>query len=55
LLQKTKEHVVFSIHFEKEDLNYTPFDAHGGIGKMYELFGDEMEAIIDELNEALAV
>ena len=42
-------------HFEKEDLNYASFDTHGGIGKMYELFGDEMDAIIEELNEALAV
>ena len=54
-LRMIKEHVAASIHFEKEDLNYAPFDAHGGIGKMYELFGDEMEAIIEELNEALAV
>jgi len=54
-LRMIKEHVAASIHFEKEDLNLAPFDAHGGIGKMYELFGDEMNEIIEELNEALAV
>ncbi len=54
-LRMIKDHIAASIHFEKEDLNYAPFDAHGGIGKMYELFGDEMDAIIEELNEALAV
>ncbi|MHB2149380.1 type I restriction endonuclease subunit R [Calditrichota bacterium LG25] len=54
-LRMIKDHIAASIHFEKEDLNYVPFDAHGGIGKMYELFGDEMDAIIEELNEALAV
>ncbi len=54
-LRMIKEHVAASIHFEKEDLNYAPFDAHGGIGKMYELFGDEMDEIIEELNEALVV
>ncbi len=54
-LRMIKDHVAASIHFEKEDLDYAPFDAHGGIGKMYELFGDEMDEIIEELNEALAV
>ena len=52
-LRMIKDHVAASIHFEREDLDYAPFDAKGGIGKMYELFGDEMGQIIDELNEAL--
>jgi type I restriction enzyme R subunit len=34
-------------------LDYTPFDSMGGIGKLHQLFGDEMEAIIEELNIAL--
>ncbi len=54
-LRMIKDHIAASIHFEKEDLNYAPFDAHGGIGKMYELFGDEMDEIIEELNEALVI
>ncbi len=54
-LRMIKDHIAASIHFEKEDLNYAPFDAHGGIGKMYELFGDEMDAIIEELNKELVV
>jgi type I restriction enzyme R subunit len=35
-------------------LDYTPFDARGGKGKMWQLFGENMNEIIDELNEALA-
>jgi type I restriction enzyme R subunit len=35
-------------------LDYTPFDANGGKGKMYQLFGSEMTEIINELNEVLA-
>ena len=31
-----------------------PIDGKGGIGKMVQLFGGEMEPIIDEMNEALA-
>lgn len=36
-----------------EDLDYTHFDAQGGRGRMYQLFGDEMKKIIEELNEVL--
>jgi len=31
-----------------------PFDRAGGLGKMYQLFGDRMDQLIAELNEALA-
>ena len=31
-----------------------PFDGKGGLGRMYKLFGDRMDSVIDELNEALA-
>jgi type I restriction enzyme R subunit len=53
-LYMLKEQIATSVHIEVDDLDYTPFDAKGGRGKMWQLFGDEMEAIIDELNEALA-
>ena len=53
-LRMIKEHVVSSYHIELDDLDYTPFDAQGGKGKMYQLFGNEMNEIIDELNEVLA-
>lgn len=53
-LQMLKEQIATSIHIEPDDLDYTPFDAKGGRGKMWQLFGDDMETIINELNEALA-
>lgn len=52
-LRMIKSHIASSIHMEREDLERAPFDAHGGLGRMYQLFGEEMEPIIDELNEAL--
>jgi len=36
------------------DPDYAPFDGKGGVGKMVQLFGDEMDPIIDEMNEDLA-
>lgn len=53
-LRMIKDHVVSSYHIELDDLDYTPFDSQGGRGKMYQLFGKEMNGIIDELNEVLA-
>ncbi len=53
-LRELKNHVVNSYHIELEDLDYTPFDEKGGRGRMYQLFGAEMNAIIEELNEVLA-
>ena len=52
-LRMIKEHIATSFHLELNDLDYTPFDNLGGKGKMWQLFGDEMNKIIDELNEAL--
>ncbi len=53
-LRMLKDHIITSFHVEIDDLDYTPFDAQGGRGKMYQLFGDGMNDIIDELNEKLA-
>tara|TARA_R110000751_G_scaffold126574_4_gene228506 strand:+ start:7613 stop:10477 length:2865 start_codon:yes stop_codon:yes gene_type:complete len=53
-LRMIKDHVVSSYHIELDDLDYTPFDAKGGKGKMHQLFGNQMNEIINELNEVLA-
>jgi type I restriction enzyme R subunit len=53
-LRMIKDHIATSIHIDADDLDYTPFDAEGGKGKMFQLFGDRMNGIINELNEALA-
>jgi len=53
-LRMLKEHIAASVSIRIDDLDYTPFDAQGGKGKMWQLFGNETENIINELNEALA-
>ncbi|WP_200974845.1 DEAD/DEAH box helicase family protein [Echinicola sp. 20G] len=52
-LRMLKDHIATSFHVDIEDLDYTPFDAQGGRGKMWQLFGEEMNTVIEELNEAL--
>jgi type I restriction enzyme R subunit len=53
-LERIRDHVAASLAISAEDFDYTPFVEHGGIGKAYELFGDELSPLLDELNEALA-
>jgi type I restriction enzyme R subunit len=50
-----KDQIATSVHVDLEDLDYTPFDASGGRGRMWQLFGEDMESILGELNEELAV
>ena len=53
-LHMIRNHIVDSFHLERDDLELAPFDSKGGMGQMYKLFGDQMDSVIDELNEALA-
>jgi type I restriction enzyme R subunit len=53
-LRMIRDHIVNSFHLDRDDLDMAPFDAKGGLGKMHQLFGDQMEKVIGEMNEALA-
>ena len=53
-LRMIRDHIVSSFHLERDDLEMAPFDGKGGLGQMDKLFGDRMDDVIDELNEALA-
>ncbi|ANV83307.1 restriction endonuclease subunit R [Picosynechococcus sp. PCC 7003] len=53
-LRMMRDHVVSSFHFEIDDLEMSPFDGEGGLGKMYQLFGAEMNDLIEELNTVLS-
>lgn len=52
-LRMIKEHISTSFQIERDDLEMSPFDAQGGLGKMYELFGNQMDSVLSEMNEAL--
>jgi len=53
-LRMIKDYIASSFHIAKDDFELSPFNAHGGLGKMWQLFGDETEEIIEEMNEELA-
>ncbi len=53
-LRMIRDHIATSMRIERDDLDLTPFDAKGGLGRMYGLFGPGMDAVMGEMNEALA-
>ena len=52
-LQMIRDHIISSFHIERDDLEMAPFDSSGGMGRMYQLFGDRMDDVIEELNREL--
>jgi len=53
-LRMIKDYVANSFHVDKDDFELDPFNKNGGLGKMWQLFGEKTDEIINELNEILA-
>ncbi len=53
-LRMIRDHLETSFTIERDDFDRVPFDAKGGLGRMYVLFGDGMDALMVEMNEVLA-
>jgi len=53
-LAAIKNHIAQSLAIEQADFEDVPFNQMGGLGKVYQLFGDKLPKILDELNERLA-
>lgn len=49
-----RDYIAASLGIEMEDFDYAPFAQKGGAGKVYQVFGEELEGLLEELNEALA-
>jgi type I restriction enzyme R subunit len=53
-LDAIKDHVANSLSIEQDDFDGVPFSQIGGLGRAYELFGDRLQAILEDLNARLA-
>jgi type I restriction enzyme R subunit len=53
-LTMIKEHIATSLSIGIDDFEYAPFFEKGGAVKIYQLFGQQLNGILDELNERLA-
>ena len=49
-----RDPIATSLSIELDDLDDTPFNQEGGLGKAHQLFGDPLPKLLEELNEALA-
>lgn len=49
-LRMIKDHIASSLSIEPDDLELSPFDHKGGLGRFYEVFGDSYEDILNEMN-----
>ncbi|MDR1014882.1 MAG: DEAD/DEAH box helicase family protein [Coriobacteriales bacterium] len=52
-LRMVRDHISVSAHIETDDLELTPFDDEGGLGRFYSLFGEHYQATLDDLNYSL--
>ncbi len=48
------DHVARNLVVEPDDFEYVPFAQEGGLGKVHQLFGNELSKMIEDLNGALA-
>ena len=53
-LDAIKDHIAASLSIERDDLDGMPFNRIGGLGRAFDLFGDRLEPILEELNMRLA-
>jgi type I restriction enzyme R subunit len=53
-LNLIRDHIATAISIEPEDLELSPFNQRGGLGKAHQLFGEQLPKLLDELNEVLA-
>jgi type I restriction enzyme R subunit len=53
-LEMIREHIAANLSIEKDDFELAPFNREGGLGKVHQIFGSELNHIIEELNGVLA-
>ena len=53
-LRMIKEHIATSLSIGMDDFELSPFNQKGGAVKVYQLFGQQLNGIMEELNERLA-
>ena len=52
-LRLVKDHIAVSLSVVPGDLELSPFDRKGGLGRFYEVFGERYEDILKEMNVEL--
>ena len=53
-LEHIRDHIAAELQIQPDDFELAPFNQKGGLGKVYQLFGEELNSLIEALNESLA-
>jgi type I restriction enzyme, R subunit len=53
-LEMIRDQIAGSLSINPDDFEYAPFSQHGGLGKAYQVFGEDLGSLLDELNRELA-
>lgn len=53
-LEMIRDHIAANLGIELEDFDYAPFSQQGGLGRVHQLFGEQLPQVMDELNRELA-
>ena len=52
-MEGIRDHIAGSVSMELSDFQYAPFTQQGGLGRAYDLFGEELPGLLEELNVEL--
>ena len=52
-LEMIRDHIAANLGIELEDFDYAPFSQQGGLGRVHQLFGEQLPQVMDELNREL--
>ena len=52
-LEMIRDHVAANLGVSLDDFDYAPFNQHGGLGKVHQLFGTQLQQVIEGLNREL--
>ena len=52
-LRLIKDHITVSLSIVPEDLDLSPFDRRGGLGRFYDVFGEQYKLVLQEMNVEL--
>lgn len=53
-MEMIRDHIAANLAIDLDDFDMVPFNQRGGLGKVYALFGEALNPLLDELNEVLA-
>ena len=51
--EANRDHIAANLAIEPDDFEYAPFVREGGLGKVHNLFGNELKQVLEQLNQEL--